>query len=155
MVEGKASLMKPMHHSLITIKRLCLWCPIMKKKEIIMSIHVCPYWWMSIDSKENGWKKSFSYETSVSLSFILAWRMCSWCLIMKRKKIITCIHVCCNWWISFDSKKMVERKAFFSKPKHHYHLSQWGEYVYGAQSRIKRRLLCESQFVLIDGWTLI
>ena len=32
---------------------------------------------------------------------------------------------------------MVERKAFLMKPKHHCHLSQWGEHVYGAQSRKK------------------
>ena len=28
--------------------------------------------------------------------------------------------------------KMVEREFFFTKPKHEYQLSQWGEYVYDA-----------------------
>ena len=51
--------------------------------------------------------------------------------------------------------KMVERQVFLTKPKHQYHLSQLGHYVYGTQSWNKRRLLCESVFVLIENWTLI
>ena len=50
---------------------------------------------------------------------------------------------------------MVGRKVFFMKPKHQYHLSQWGEWVYGAQSWKQSRLLWESMFVPIDRWTLI
>ena len=50
---------------------------------------------------------------------------------------------------------MVKRDAFLMKPKLQYLLSQWEECVYGAQSRNKKRLLCESVFVQIDGWTLI
>ena len=49
---------------------------------------------------------------------------------------------------------MVERKAFLLKPKYQWLLSQWGEYVYGAQSWKKRRLLRESVFALIDRWAL-
>ena len=30
--------------------------------------------------------------------------------------------------------KMMEREAFLMKPKHQCNLSQWGEWVYGAQS---------------------
>ena len=41
------------------------------------------------------------------------------------------------------------------KPKHQWHLSQWGERAYGAQSWKERGLLCESVFVPIDKWTLI
>ena len=51
--------------------------------------------------------------------------------------------------------KMVGRKAFLMKPMYHFHLSEWGEYVYAAQSRIKKRLLHVSMFVLINEWTLI
>ena len=40
-------------------------------------------------------------------------------------------------------------------PKHQYHLSQWGESVYGAKSWKERRLLCESMFTQIQKWTLI
>ena len=39
--------------------------------------------------------------------------------------------------------------------KHQYHLSQWGECVYGAKSWKERRLLYESMFVQIKLRTLI
>ena len=78
--------------SFIPIKRMCLWCPIMKKNEIIMWIHVYPNWRMNFDSK-NGSKRSFSYETKASQSFIPTSRMWFWCAIMKRKKIIIRIQV--------------------------------------------------------------
>ena len=35
----------------------------------------------------------------------------------------------------------MEREAFVMKPKHQCHLSQWGEWLYGAQSWKERRLL--------------
>ena len=35
-----------------------LWCPIMERKEIIMSISVCPDLWLNINSK-SGRKKVF------------------------------------------------------------------------------------------------
>ena len=43
--------------------------------------------------------------------------------------------------------KMVERDVFLMKPKHQYHLSQWGEWICGTQSLKKRRILCESEFI--------
>ena len=61
--------------SSIPMKRMCLWCPMTKKKEIIMSIHVYPNWKTNFDSK-NGRKTSFSYETKLSKSFITIRRMC-------------------------------------------------------------------------------
>ena len=50
---------------------------------------------------------------------------------------------------------MLEKKGFFMKPKHQRHLSQWVEWVYGAQSWKEMRLLCEFVFVVIKRWTLI
>ena len=50
---------------------------------------------------------------------------------------------------------MVEREVFLTKPRHQYHLSQWGECVYGAQSWNERRLLCESVFIPIEKQALI
>ena len=50
---------------------------------------------------------------------------------------------------------MVERETSFMKPKHQCHLSQWVELAYVAQTWKERRLLCESEFVLIDTRTLI
>ena len=51
--------------------------------------------------------------------------------------------------------KMVEREVFLMKPRHQYHLSQWEEWICGAQSLEERRLLCEFMFILIDRQTLI
>ena len=50
---------------------------------------------------------------------------------------------------------MVEINVFLMKPKHQYHLSQWRDYVYGAQSWKERRLLCESMVVQIKRRTSI
>ena len=50
---------------------------------------------------------------------------------------------------------MVERDVFTLKPKLWYHLSRWGECVYGAYSLQEKRLLCESAFAQIDERTLI
>ena len=35
------------------------------------------------------------------------------------------------------------------------HLSQCGEWIYGAQLLIEKRLQCESVFILIERWNLI
>ena len=43
--------------------------------------------------QKNKGKKSFSYESKVSIAFITIRRMCFWCTIMQRKEIIICIHV--------------------------------------------------------------
>ena len=50
---------------------------------------------------------------------------------------------------------MVERDVFLMKLKQQYHLSKWGEWIYGAQSLKERRLLHKSVFIQIKGWTLI
>ena len=51
--------------------------------------------------------------------------------------------------------KVVEIEVSFSKQKHQYRLSQWGECVYGAQSSIERKLLCESMFIPFERRTSI
>ena len=48
----------------------------------------------NFNSKENDGKKSIFYETKVLMSFIPMTKICLWCLIMKIKEIIKCIHVC-------------------------------------------------------------
>ena len=45
---------------------------------------------------------------------------------------------------------MMEREAFLMKPKHQYHSTQWGDWVYGAQAWKERRLLCASEFIPIE-----
>ena len=47
---------------LIPARRRRLWCPIMKRNEIIMWTHFYPNWKMNFNSK-NGNNRSFSYET--------------------------------------------------------------------------------------------
>ena len=95
--ETKASI------SLIPSRRMCLWFPIMKRKEIIIWIHVYPNWKTYFNSKI-GNKKSFSYETKASISLIPKKRMCLWCPITKKKVIIMWIHVFSNWNSNFNSK---------------------------------------------------
>ena len=97
--------------SLIPTRRMSLWRPIMKKKVIIMWIHVYPNWNASFNSKK-GNKRSFSYETKASISFIPTWRTCLWCPIMKRKEIIMWIDVYPNWKTYFNSK--IGNKRSFS-----------------------------------------
>ena len=46
--------------------------------------------------------------------------------------------------------KMAIREVSLTKPKHQYHLSQWGEFVYDAQSWNETRLLCECMFIPIE-----
>ena len=103
--ETKASI------SLIPMRRMCLWCPIMKRKEIIMWIHVYPNWNMNFNSKI-GKKKCFYYETKASISLIPRRRMRLWCPIRKRKEIITWIHVYSNRNTNFNSK--IGNKRSFS-----------------------------------------
>ena len=95
--ETKASI------SLIQSRRMRLWFPIMKRKEIIMWIHVYRKWKTNFNSKI-GNKRSFYYETKASISLIPTRRVCLWCPIMKRKKIIMWIHVYANWNTNFNSK---------------------------------------------------
>ena len=99
----------------ILMRRMHLWCLIMKQKEIIMWILVYPNWKMNFNSK-NGRKRNISYETKAWISFIPARRMHLCCLIVKRKKIITWNHVCQNRPMNIISKNF-RRKVFLVKPK--------------------------------------
>ena len=126
--------------SFIPTRRMWLWCPSIKRKEIVMWIKVYRNWKMNIDSK-NGRKWSFSYETNASKSFIPTGRMPLWCPIMKRMEIIMWINVYLNWKMNFDSKNG-RKWCFLLKPKHQNRLSQQVECDYGAQSWKERRLLC-------------
>ena len=56
-------------------------------------------------------------------------------------------------WTSIQ--KMVEKQVSLTNPKHQNRLSQYEEWVYSAQSRKERRLLCESMFISMEIWTSI
>ena len=96
-----------------------------KKLEIIVRIKVCLIWWTSFDSRENGGKKSFSYQTKASISHIPIKRTWLWCPITKKLKIITRIQVYLISWMNFDHKENGGKKSFSCKSKDHYHVSQW------------------------------
>ena len=100
--EAKASI------SLIPSRRICLWFPIMKRKEIVMWIHVYHNWKTNLNSKIDN-KRSFSYETKASISLIPSRRMCLWFPIMKRKEIIMWMHVYPNWKMNINSKNGSKR----------------------------------------------
>ena len=97
--------------SFIPIRKISLWCPIMKRKEITMWICVCPNQQLNLTVKNDG-KRSFSYESKASTSFMTIRRMSLWCPIMKRKEITMWISVCPNWQRNFNLKKWWKEKLF-------------------------------------------
>ena len=90
---------------------MCLWFPIMKKKVIIMWIHIYSNWNTNFNSKI-GNKRSFSYETKATISLIPKRKMCLSCPIMKGKEIIIWIPVYPNLNTNFNSK--IGNKRSFS-----------------------------------------
>ena len=79
--ETKASI------SFIPIRIMCLYYPILKRKEIITWICDWPNLWTNINSK-NSRKKSFSYEPKASISFMPIRRICLWCPTMKKRGLL-------------------------------------------------------------------
>ena len=79
-----------------------IW-PANKRKEIIISFHVCLIWQINFDSKENNEKKSFSWQTKASIPCFPS---------TKRIDIIIRIHIFLFWQMNFDSKKWWEEKLF-------------------------------------------
>ena len=100
----------------ILMSGMNLWCPIIKRKEIIMWIRVYPNWKMNFNSK-NGRKRSFSYETKAWISVIPMRRTNLFCPIIERQEIITWIQDYPNWKMNLVLK-MVEREVFVTKPKY-------------------------------------
>ena len=107
--------------SFIPIRRMRLWCLIMKRKEIIMWIHVCRNQPMNINS-EKGRKRSFSYEIKASIAFIPTMIIYLWCLITKGMEIILWICVSPNRWTNINSKS--GRKKCFS-----YEIKAWISFI--------------------------
>ena len=97
--------------SFISIRRIRLWCQIMKGKEITMWIDVCLIEKWTLILKNYG-KGRFSYETKASMPFIPMRRMSLWCSIMKRKGITIWICVYPNREMNFNSKKRWKEKLF-------------------------------------------
>ena len=100
------------------MRRLCLWCPIVKRNVIIMWIHVYPNWQMKFDSKK-WWEETFFLWNQCINSFTPLRRMSLWHLIMNKMEIIIWIYVCPNWHMKFDYKNS-GKWSFFMKPKHQF-----------------------------------
>ena len=108
--ETKASM------SLIPSRTMCLWFPIMKRKEIIMWIQVYPNWNTDFNSKICN-KRSFSYETKSSISLIPKRRMCLW-RQSRKKRWLLCESMFIPIEIRTSILKLVIREAFLMKPNH-------------------------------------
>ena len=111
-----------------------------------------PNWLTNFDSKKWWEVRFFLWNQSIS-SFILMSGMNFWCPFIKGKDIIMWIHFYPNWKMIINSKN--GRKSSFSREtKALIHLSQWEDWIFGAQSLKERRLLCESVLIPIERWTL-
>ena len=111
--ETKASI------SLMPSRRMCLWFPIMKRKEIFMWIEVYPNRKTNFNCKI-GNKRSFSYETKSSISLIPKRRMCLWCPITKKMWLLCeSMFIPIEIWTSV--LELVIKEAFLMKQKHQYH----------------------------------
>ena len=104
---------------LLPKRRMCLWCLITKRKEIIMWINVYPNWNKNLNSKISN-KRSFSYDTKSSISLIPKRRMCLWSPITKKRRLL-CESLFNLIEIRTSVLKLVIRKAFLTKQKHQYH----------------------------------
>ena len=140
--ETKASI------SLIPKRRMCLWCPIMKRKEIIMCIYVYPSWNTNFNSKK-GNKRSFSYDTKASISLILMRRMSLWRPTMKWNLITIWIYVYPNWKTYFNSK-IGNKTSFSFETKASISLIPKRRMCLRFQAWRERRLLWESMFIPIE-----
>ena len=141
--ETKASI------SSIPMRKMRLWCLITKRKEIILWIRVGRNRPMNINSK-NGAKRCFSYEIKASIPFIPMRRMCLRCPIMKWKEIMMWIRVYANLKTNFNSINGRKRSISY-QTKASIHLSQCGEWIYGAQSLKGKRLLCKSELIQLKN----
>ena len=97
---------------------------------------------------------SFSYKTNASIH-LSQWGERVYGAQSWKERTLLCESV----FIPIDRRtfilKMVRKVVFLMKSKCQYHLSQWGECVFGTQSWNESRLLCESMFVQIDMRALI
>ena len=152
MVEKEVFLLKPGDQYHLSYWGECVYGAQSIKKDIIVWIYVYPIWQMNFDSKKLWEVKFFLWNQSIN-SFIPMRRMNLWSPIIKRKMIIMWIHVYPNWRTNFNCKNG-KKRSFPYETKVSIYLSQWREWICGAQSLKEERLLCESLFNQIDRQTL-
>ena len=98
----------------------------------------------------NDGKRSFSYETKASMSFILMRTMSLWWPIVKRKEIIMCTHFCPSWPMNFNSKNWWKEKPFLCNKTINVIYPNAG-YEFMVPNH-EQKGVCESMFVPIDKW---
>ena len=139
--------------SFIAMWKMSLWCPIIKEKEIIMCIHVCPNWQTNINSKENGGRKSFSYETKVSSHLSQRGEWVYGSQSWKERRLL-----CESVLIQIDRRTLIlkigGKRSFSYETKASMLFIPIRRMSLWCQSWTERRLLCELIFVPIDRQTL-
>ena len=70
-IDGKGSFSYETKASILfnPMRRLSLWCPILKRKEIAMWIHVCPNWETNFNSKKWWRDKLFLWNQSINIIY--------------------------------------------------------------------------------------
>ena len=112
MIERKSFLMKPKHQChLPQWEEWVYGAQSWKERGLLYEFMIVLIDKWTLTLKNNG-RRSFSYETKASISFIPIQRMTLWCPIMKTKEIIMWIHVCPNWPKNFNSKEWCKEKLF-------------------------------------------
>ena len=86
---------------------------------------------MNFDSLENGAKKKlFLPNQSINIIYPNEKNII---VVHNHKKNEDYYEISSFDGCTLVLQKMVKRKAFHAKPKHQYHVSQWGEYDLSAQ----------------------
>ena len=124
MVGNEVFLMKPKHQFIYPNKKMSLWSQSWKERRLLHDVFT------TFDRRtlilKNGGKWSFSYEmkASIHLSQQVKWTYGAQSL--KERRL-----VCESMIIPIKGRtlipNLIEREVFLSKPKHQYHLYQWGE----------------------------
>ena len=118
-----------------------------------MWTHVYPNWKTNFNSKNRN-KRSISYKTKASISFIPVRRMSLSCLILKIKEIIMWIRVCLNRQ-TYINYKNGRKRCFSYETKASISFILMRRRCLWCQIIKKRRLLCESTFNPTERWTSI
>ena len=109
--ETKASM------SFILMRRMSLWCPILKRKEITVWIRVCPHWQTSFNYKK-WWKEKLLFLNQ-RINVIHPNEENEFMVPKLEKKEGYYVNIFSSQLASkLSFQKMVEWKAFLTKPKH-------------------------------------
>ena len=108
--------------SFILIRRMSWWCPIMKRKEIIMWIYVCHNWKKNFNSKK-WWKEKLFLWNQKHQCHLSQWENWVYGVQSWKEWRLLCesVFVPINEWTL--TLKNYGKRSFHMKAKHQYHLS--------------------------------